>query len=177
VDVSAGRLAPFAGADTHSHQEARRFLRAISGTRELRVRRHAARPARGARSLPKRSELRSARTSKAGAECCDCRQGARRIRSVSQARCRKAQNARAIRQPPGTISATTAYGPRSRIGPARSASKFMGRSNIAASRVRIQQSPKVTKYRVSAEWHVNSPRPSQGRDTELAIAPERRATN
>ena len=91
---------------------------------------------------------------------------ARRIRAVRQARCRKAQNASAIRQPPGTIRATTAYRPRSRIGPARSASRFMGRSNIAASRVRIRQSPKVINYRISAERHVNSPRPSRGRDTE-----------
>jgi hypothetical protein len=97
---------------------------------------------------------------------------ARRIRALSQARCRKDQSASATRQPPGTISATTAYGPRSRIGLARSASKFMGRSNIAASRVHIRKSPGLTKYRVGAEWHVNPPRPSRGCDTELAIAPD-----
>jgi hypothetical protein len=62
-----------------------------------------------------------------------------RKRPISTARLRNAQNMSAIRQPPGTISAMTAYGPSSRSAPAARikpvtyVDTFMVRNNIAVA--------------------------------------------
>ncbi len=114
------------------------------------------------------------RKSKAGAECCNCRQGAPDTgrepgampespeRKCNQAAAGNNQRNHSIRS---EIAHRTGEIRQQGHGPKQHRSLSSAHPTVA----------QVTKYRVSAEWHVNSPRPSQGRDTELAIAPEPRS--
>ena len=57
----------------------------------------------------------------------------------SHPRCRKAHNKNAIRLPPGTISATAAYSPSSRVELERGAGEVMERSSILAFQIRFRR--------------------------------------
>jgi hypothetical protein len=76
---------------------------------------------------------------------------ARQARTAGHARCREAHKKNAIRLPPGTISATAAYSPSTRIGLEEWDSEFIDRSSIAVFRM----FPCLSKYTIDAELHVN----------------------
>ena len=76
---------------------------------------------------------------------------ARQARTVGNWRCWEAHKKNAIRLPPGTISATAAYAPSTRIGLEDWDSEFIDRSSIAVFRM----SCGFPKYTIDAELHVN----------------------
>jgi len=76
---------------------------------------------------------------------------ARQARNAGNGRCREAHKKNAIRLPPGTISATAAYSPSTRIGLEEWDNEFIDRISIAVFRLVLC----LSKYTIDAELHVN----------------------